>query len=366
MALAGDEVIFEDSVFRLGHTGFKNIAPIMTGGTIGNYTMEYDIDIGAGYSGGWTALTGANLSAIVVNPAIGFKMKYHITTVTPNTTAMTYLTVLTESTDAAQDNLYPLDYYDVELTGLQSGTKVAFVETGTETLLQAVATANGGKVTYTFPDSLVGDGVDIIILKPGYQYLKVTNYILTAENVSLPISQQTDYGYDALKTADVTFGATTKLITVDAGITTIDVIGVYNEWLAWATTGQNLGYLQAFAEVGGNDIDPGAGTTIPVYAFLSNSWQIKPDEANHNLSVTGGIVLVSGGGDPFANTTGAFTVRINYQNPVNAIGVALTTPVTPADVADAVWDEATTGHETAGTFGQKVSKKLTTKNDLQI
>jgi len=366
MAKVGDQVIIEDSVFRLGHTGFKNLAPTMSGGTIGNYTLEYDIDIGAGYSGSWTALTGANLSAITVNPAIGFKIKYRITTGTANTTAMTYLLVNTTSTATAQDNLYPLNYYDIGLTGLQSGTKVAFVATGTETLLQPVQTAVLGAVSYNFPDTLVGSGIDIIILKPGYQYLKVTNYILTATNVSLPISQQTDYGYDVAKTADVTFNGSTKLITVDTGITTIDVIGVYNEWLAWAMTGENLGYLQAFAEVGGNDIDPSAGTTIPVYAFLSNSWQIKPDEANHNLSVTGGVVLVSGGGDPFANTTGAYTVRINYQNPVNAIGVAASTTITPADVADAVWDSATTGHETAGTFGQKVSKKLATKNDLQI
>jgi len=33
---------------------------------------------------------------------------------------------------------------------------------------------------------------------------------------------------------------------------------------------------------------------------------------------------------------------------------------TPSAIADAVWDEATTGHTTAGTFGEKVSKKLLT------
>jgi len=33
---------------------------------------------------------------------------------------------------------------------------------------------------------------------------------------------------------------------------------------------------------------------------------------------------------------------------------------TPSAIADAVWDEAITGHTTAGTFGEKVSKKLLT------
>jgi hypothetical protein len=51
MGIIGDQAIFEDSCFRLGHTGFVNTAPIMSGGTIGNYTLEYQMDIGEGYSG---------------------------------------------------------------------------------------------------------------------------------------------------------------------------------------------------------------------------------------------------------------------------------------------------------------------------
>jgi hypothetical protein len=38
--------------------------------------------------------------------------------------------------------------------------------------------------------------------------------------------------------------------------------------------------------------------------------------------VNDGILLVEGGGDPFVNTTGSYVVRINYQQPVQAITVA--------------------------------------------
>ncbi len=73
------------------------------------------------------------------------------------------------------------------------------------------------------------------------------------------------------------------------------------------------------AQVGGNDIDTAAGTKIPIYVFLQNGWKLKPQEANHTLNVGDGILLVDGGGDPFIGTTGSFVVRINYQQPVQAI-----------------------------------------------
>ena len=38
-----------------------------------------------------------------------------------------------------------------------------------------------------------------------------------------------------------------------------------------------------------------------------------------SLLVNDGILLVNGGGDPFLNTNGAYAVRINYQQPVQAI-----------------------------------------------
>jgi hypothetical protein len=92
----------------------------------------------------------------------------------------------------------------------------------------------------------------------------------------------------------------------------------------WLLTSDNSKFPLAMQQVGGNDIDAGAGTKIPIYAFLSNGWRIKPQEAHHTLSVSDGVLLVDGGGDPFVNTTGSFIVRINYQQPVQAISFSST------------------------------------------
>lgn len=91
-------------------------------------------------------------------------------------------------------------------------------------------------------------------------------------------------------------------------------------------------------QVGGNVIDAGAGTSIPPYIYLLNGWRVKPQEAHHTLNVTGGVLLVNGGGDPFVNTTGSFIVRINYSQPVQAITVATGGGggSTPAENAEAV------------------------------
>jgi hypothetical protein len=116
-----------------------------------------------------------------------------------------------------------------------------------------------------------------------------------------------------------TFDGNTKVISLSSGTVSISVRDLWSRWVDWWLTSDNSKYLLAFAQVGGNDIDISAGTKIPIYAFLQNGWKLKPQEANHTLNVTDGILLVDGGGDPFINTTGSYVVRVNYQQPVQAI-----------------------------------------------
>jgi hypothetical protein len=118
------------------------------------------------------------------------------------------------------------------------------------------------------------------------------------------------------------FDGVAKTITLTTGTTSIGVRDLWSRWVDWFLTGDNSKYLPAFTQVGGNTIDPSVGTSIPIYAFLMNGWRLKPQEANHTLTVSDGILLVNGGGDPFNNTTGAYTVRINYSQPVQAITVS--------------------------------------------
>jgi hypothetical protein len=114
----------------------------------------------------------------------------------------------------------------------------------------------------------------------------------------------------------------TKIISLTAGTIEVSVKDLWSRWVDWFLTSDNSKYLPAFTQVGGNDVDLSAGTSIPIYIFLENGWKVKPQEADHTLAITEGILLVNGGGDPFMNTTGAFIVRINYQQPVQAITVS--------------------------------------------
>jgi hypothetical protein len=92
-------------------------------------------------------------------------------------------------------------------------------------------------------------------------------------------------------------------------------------------------------------------TVIQVTSSLIGQQGIKgdtgsvgPQEADHTLSVNDGILLVSGGGDPFLGTTGDYVVRINYQQPVQAITVNTAggggSSYTLEQIADAVWSSA--------------------------
>ena len=318
-----DVIEYEFPYYIKGYTSFAASNVVLGGSGTANLGVKYQIDVndGNGYNGVWKDATSANLSAESIDEVLGFKLKIQITckTAASNYLNVLYFSMITNST--AQYENYPLDTYTLTLTGLQTGTKVALLETGTETLID-ILDENGGSVSYTYADADVGDGIDIAILSAGYLYQKITNYELTSSDASIPIVQNVDYGYNELKSATISFDGSNHKISCNAGTTTVDVVGIYTEWVKWALTGENLKYKNAFNELGGNTIDSGAGTSVPVYTFLVNGWKISPYEADHTLSVTGGILLVDGGGDPFNDTTGDYVVRINYQQPVQAITIS--------------------------------------------
>jgi hypothetical protein len=118
------------------------------------------------------------------------------------------------------------------------------------------------------------------------------------------------------------FDGVNKRINLTTGTTTISIRDMWSRWVEWYLIGDNSKFLSAFTQVGGDTIDLSSGTSIPIYIFLQNGWKIKPQESSHTLSVTDGVLIVNGGGDPFVNTTGNFIVRINYSQPVQAITVS--------------------------------------------
>lgn len=151
------------------------------------------------------------------------------------------------------------------------------------------------------------------------------------------------------------FNGSSALITLDSPI--LDVNELWSDWVNWMLTGDNSKFPLAFNQVGGNPIDLSSGTSIPLYYFLINGWRIKPMESDHTLTVSGGIILVDGSGDPFIDTVGAFTVRINYQQPVQAITVSTGggggfVGPTASDIATAVWAKMAAQITTVGSIGE--------------
>lgn len=194
----GDQAVWEDMYYRKGFTAFENTTPTMTGGTIGNYTLEYDIDIndGNGFTGSYQTLSGANLSIEPIDPEDGFKLKIRITTLTANLTAITFLRIDMVSTASAQeDNLYPLDEYEIELTGLQIGSEVrVYKGTNASNAVEIGGIESTTSSIFSLNHFYGGEDGYIVVFATGYQAWR---YELTFPNsdTSIPVQQIYDRQY---------------------------------------------------------------------------------------------------------------------------------------------------------------------------
>lgn len=127
-----------------------------------------------------------------------------------------------------------------------------------------------------------------------------------------------------------TFDGPNKRIYLPIGPTTLDLVDLHSRWKDWVLLG-NAQYLPAFGTVGGEIID------IPLYLFELNGWVVVLPEANQDLNVVGGVFVKSGGGDPFMNASGSYSVHINRQVPGIAIGYSTGgSSLTASDVADEI------------------------------
>ena len=194
----GNKVVFETLHWVLGHTGFVDAAPKMSGGTVGNYRFYYEIDTGSGYSTISAQLTAAELgtemSAVSI-PSTGFKLRLTIETTTASTAAITFFTIATTSSNSAQTTqLYPLDTNTVSFTGLPTGCDAVALIAGTTTIVDQRDALGGTSYSYTFSGA---QNIDIGFIKPGYIPFYIRNLALTATNSSIPVSLTADRNYAA-------------------------------------------------------------------------------------------------------------------------------------------------------------------------
>ncbi|HQZ51264.1 MAG TPA: hypothetical protein PLF17_12115 [Chitinophagaceae bacterium] len=199
MPVIGHDVLFETPYFIKGHTAFANTALVMAGGTATNYGYKYQIDKNDG--NGWSAesvtLTATTLGTALngitgIDASLGFKLRLRITTSTTNATAITSVYITTVSTTTAQDYQYPLDTFDLTLTGLIANSDVVILQAGTDTVLGQVDQNAASSWIYTYETPI---SIDIFVSKAGYVPFYIRNYSLPSSNASLPIAQTNDRNY---------------------------------------------------------------------------------------------------------------------------------------------------------------------------
>jgi len=188
----GCKVIWETPFWVRGTT-FRNTNALMSGGTIGNYTLTYALDTGSGYSD-FKSLTGANLSAEVI-PASGFKMKLSILTSVTNVAAITFLRIFTLNDGVvAVSNPYPLDTNILKFTDLKAGSEVrAYVGTDPATVIEVGGVESSG-TSFSFEHSVSGQTGFIMIHALGYVTIRLP-ITYEAKDVSIPVQQQLDRVY---------------------------------------------------------------------------------------------------------------------------------------------------------------------------
>jgi hypothetical protein len=103
-----------------------------------------------------------------------------------------------------------------------------------------------------------------------------------------------------------TFDGSSKLIIINFGISSIDVDDMYSRWVDWVSVSDNVKYPPAIRFVGGDAIS--STKDLGLTFFLINGWRVRPQEADHRLTINGNLYTDPSGFSPLVGTVGAFNV----------------------------------------------------------
>lgn len=115
-----------------------------------------------------------------------------------------------------------------------------------------------------------------------------------------------------------TFDGNLKLFICNPGTIELNVTELYSMWKQWVQSGQGINYLPMFEAIGGQPLPGGlfAGQTY----FLINGWKIKPQQANHKLTILGN--LYSSDGSAVTISSPGFTVEVALATSAQAQGIS--------------------------------------------
>lgn len=281
--------------------------------------------------------------------ADGVKIRFRMVTrtATAGTIYNVVLPFITSPTSRARRYPQDVDTVSFTISGLPTGTTVALYD-NTDTELQREDNILTGSFVYDY----VHSGTDFednyyVIWHEDYAPYKSDLFDLTATDLGLSYTPVDDPIYDPAHDDRYTIDFANELIIMDTGETQYDVPGAYSHWKDQIFLADNFTYQFAFTIKGG--VDYATPKAIPAFTALINGWKIRPDEANHTLTVENGILYVEGGGDPFVDTLGAYTVRINYAQPVEVL--AISTSGGGGATASEIWSHSTRTLTAIGSSG---------------
>lgn len=104
----------------------------------------------------------------------------------------------------------------------------------------------------------------------------------------------------------------------------------------------------------------GGSVSVGITLELLDDWQLKFYEDDYVATISGGNLVGGISGDPVAYTAGVQVVIIQSAASTMVVTGSGITEDDIDDIADAVWDEAISGHTSSGSFGEWVQKKLLT------
>lgn len=120
-----------------------------------------------------------------------------------------------------------------------------------------------------------------------------------------------------------TFDGANKLIILTSGTLAFTAGEVYSRWKDWMLLSDNSKYELAFTSVAGDPIS--STQSISPYIFLNTTagWKIRPQEADHELTIDGNLYSVDPTLSLFVPTLADYTVTVL----INRSAASITTTV---------------------------------------
>jgi hypothetical protein len=181
-----DQVTWTWTYWILGLTAFANTAPFINGTNTGNFTLQYDLDKGTGFSGTFKTLNAGNLSAETGILPQGVKVKIRAICNTANTANLLRAVSIvgtTSSTDIV-NNYYPYNEPQVSLTNMTTGSMAAIFRNSDGRLLDI----KPHTLPRLYPAWFADTAVTLRVRRPGWNEVE-SSFTLTENGTAFPLSQ---------------------------------------------------------------------------------------------------------------------------------------------------------------------------------